>query len=178
MVNNETSNEAWQQLFEVEHLCRYYERVHASATRWQIIIRLATLILIAGAITAILELLPWANDISKVSLAALVAALTIVDAVLNFPKKAAVSHSLYVQCSQLRVDVMDLWLSVEDEAEDETDLRRRVRDLIRRKAVILVLEGAYDLIPDQKANVQTAKDASTVLSQRYDAGLPNIQEGT
>ena len=54
-------NELWQNLLDVNRMCRYYESVHSKNTFGHFFVRVTTLVLISGGVTAALDLIPG-ND--------------------------------------------------------------------------------------------------------------------
>ena len=167
MVSDRTRQEVWQELLDIDRTCRYYEAVHSSATQWHFFIRIATLLLIAGSITAILDLLPWFNSIITAIVAVLVTGLTVWDAVSGYPKKAAIAQAIHFQCSKLRVELRDLWLSVDDETVDEAEIRQQVRYLARTSKETENWAGFVDIDTNQKLNKKTTKAAYDTIADRY-----------
>ena len=176
MVNDQTRNELWQQLLDIDRNCRYYETVYSKATKKQFWTRVVTLIALAGSITAVLNLLPWGNDLVKTGLVALVTGLTVWDAVSNYPKKAAVAHVIHFQCAGLRVDIQDLWLSVDYESATEEDTRRRLRDLARRASEIENWAGFSDIEINGKLNRRTTEEAYAAVPDRYRGSVPGTSQ--
>ena len=166
MVSQQTRNELWQELYDIERSCRYYESMYTRTARAHFWIRLVTLLLIAGSITAIMGLLPF-SDLFKAVVVASVTSLTIWDAVSNYPKKAAVAHAIHFHCSRVRTDLRDLWLLVYDEAVDDGDMRERVRQLARMSQEAENWAGFSDIQVDGKLNEKTSEDARKVLESRY-----------
>ena len=176
MLSDRTRQEIWNELLDVDRACRYYEAVYARATKWHLIIRVAVLVALAGGIAAILDFLPGPTAVYQVVLAALIAALTVWEAVANYAKKAAVSHAIYIQFTKLRVQLRDLWLLVDDEVVDEADVRRRVRELALMSGETENWAGASDITPNAKLNERTQKDAFNIVSDRYKEQQPQVSE--
>ena len=167
MISDRTRLEVWNGLLDIDRVCRYYEVVHAKAARWHLYIRLAVLVSVAGGVAAILEFLPGPTGVYQVILVTSIAVLTIWEIVSNYAKKAAVAHAIYIQSSMLRVQLRELWLSVDDDSVDEADVRRRVRELALISGEVENWAGASDITPDEKLNKRTQNDAYAVVNDRY-----------
>ena len=170
MVEKHTRLAVWNALLDVERMCRYCEAAHSKATRYHFFIRLTTLLLITGSIAAILELPPAFNDLAKGLVVTAVAGLTIWDALANYSKKATVSQVIYAQCSKVRLDLRDLWLSVEGELLGAIEARQRLYTLSSRIEEATQWGGLVDLQIDRKTNEETTKGAYAVVKNRYDPG--------
>ena len=173
MISDPVRTELWQHLLDVDRMCRYYEAAYAKATRTHLLIRVSTLILITGGIAALLDLLPWPTPNTEIIFASMATVLTILDAVLNYSKRAAVAHAIYVSGTRLRVELRDLWLSVEDGMANDSEIRRRMLDLSYRYAELEGWAGANDLTPDKNLNEEITQDAYQVVRGRHDAGSEN-----
>ena len=170
MISPTARNELWQNLLDINRMCRYYESLHSINTRKHFVVRVATLVLITGGITAVLDVIPNVDGFVTKTLVALPAVvLTIWDALANYSKKAAVAHASMVQSAKLRAELQDIWLEAEDDDVDEAGIRRRARELSFTIAEIEGWAGANDLQVDQKLNERTAKDAYKVVAERYGA---------
>ena len=164
--------EVWHSLIEIDRHCRYYETVHSRAMFKHTLIRVLTLLLIAGVVTPIVDLIPIGNEIVRASLFSLATGLTIVDAIVNFNKKAATAHAIYVNCDRLRVEWRNLWLSVADSTTDVDTgkLQQQMLDLSYRTSEVKGWASASDFTPDGKLNEQTARDSYRVVEARYRVG--------
>ena len=176
MVTDQTRNELWNQLLDIDANCRYYEAVHSRTTTTHFVVRVITLVALAGSITAILNLLPWGNDLAKTLLVVLVTGLTVWDAVSNYPKKAAVAHLIHFQSVRVRSELRDLWFSVEDAAADEGDIRRRLRELIRMANEIETWAGFSDITVDVKLNRKTTDEADKVVADYHRGSVPGTPQ--
>ncbi len=87
MVSDQTKNELWQQLFDIERNCRYYESLYTRTARWHFGIRFGTLTLIVVGIFAIPDSWPWFHDWIKAVIAFFAVVLTIWDVVSNHSKR-------------------------------------------------------------------------------------------
>ena len=170
MVSDRTRQELWNQLLDIDRMCRYYEAQHNRATRLYVGIRLVTLIAIAGAVGSILDLIPGPTTVYQVLLAIGVALVTIWEAVFNYGKKSAVAQAIYVQAARIRIELRSLWLAVNDESDessDDRDVRKKVRTLAGLAQEIENWAGANDFATDSNLNKQTTKEAFNVVSDRY-----------
>ena len=164
--------EIWHNLLDIDRYCRYYEIAHARNTRYHLLLRGATLLLIAGVVTPIVGLIPTGpiDEFVRAGLFSLATGFTIWDAIVNFSKRAAIAHAIYINCDRLRVEWRNLWLSVEDSKDvDEAALQQKNLDLAYRSAEVKGWAGANDLVPDGKLNEKTAKDSYEVVATRHKA---------
>jgi hypothetical protein len=176
MVTDQTRNELWNQLLDIDANCRYYEAVYSRTTTTHFVVRVLTLVFLAGSITAVLNLLPWGNDLAKALLVVAVTALTVWDAVSNYPKKAAVAHLIHFQSVRVRSEMRDLWLSVEDGSADEDDIRRRLRELIRLANEIETWAGFSDITVNTKLNRKTTDEADKVVADYHRGSVPGTPQ--
>ena len=167
MISDRTRQEVWNELLDIDRMCRYYEEVHSKAARWHLIVRLAVLVAVAGGIGAILGLIPGPTAVYQVILATAIAILTVWEVVSNYAKRAATAHAIHVHSSILRVQLRELWLSVDDDSAEETNVRQRVRELAYMSGEVENWAGASDITLDEKLNERTSKDAYTVVRNRY-----------
>ena len=64
MINTQTRQQIWNEFFDIEGTCRYYEALHSRNARRHFWVRLLTLLFVAGAVTSILDALPWSNSLA------------------------------------------------------------------------------------------------------------------
>ena len=167
MINQQIRRQIWNEFFDIEGTCRYYEALHAKNTRCHFFVRLFTLLLVAGAITSILDVLPALSNVFAPIAIALATGLTIWDAVSNYQKKAAIAHIIHFQCSRLRIELRNLWLSVDDKSADEEWMRGELFRLSRLHKEVENWAGFSDITVDTKLNTRIANDAKKVLKDRY-----------
>ena len=172
MIADQTRNEVWQELLDIERRCRYYEVVHTRAVRWQLLIRSSSLLFLAVGPFAVMGAIPGPALVYQVVIAAAVAGLTILDFVLNLGKKAAVAQSIYTNCFMLRIPLKDLWLSVDNESSEDAVVRDRLRELSGMAGHAELLAGASDFTTDKKLNLKTTKEAYFVAQDRYTIRTP------
>ena len=169
MISDRTRQELWSELLDISRMCRYYEALQSRYTRWHVGLRFTTLVAIAVGIGGVLELLPGpAGFISGVT-AFGIALLTIWESVANYSKKAAVAHAIHFRCSQLEVDIRELWMSVDDDLplEGENEIRRDLRHLARMAKEVENWAGFSDIHTDYKLNEKTTRDAYDVAVKRH-----------
>lgn len=167
MVSDQTRSELWNQLLDINHNCRYYEALRSKAVRRHFTVRIVTLVALAGSITAVLNLLPWGNDLVKTLIVALVTGLTIWDAVSNYSKRAAVAHFVHSQSVKIRSEMNDLWLMAGDGSIEDDDMRQRMLELSRSFGEVENWVGMSDIETDVKLNRKTTKEADEDVADRY-----------
>ena len=167
MLLDSTRQEVWNEIRNVERNCRYYEIMHSRFTQRFFAIRLITLILIASGLSAMLDILPWANDIVKAIVIFGATGLTIWDAVSNYSKRASIAHVIHLHFARLRTEWRELWLSVDDESTDETAARHQIRDLFQRAVEVESWAGFSEMTVDKKLNIKTGLEADAIVKSRY-----------
>lgn len=171
LIEDRTRNELWGLFFDLERNCRYYEVIHARSTRWFVLLRILALVLLAGGVVSIWNLLPFRWDAAIVSsiLAVALAALTAVDFATNFPRKAAIALSIKISLAHLRADVERLWNAVDDRREGltEEELRNRLREFSLQWQELEGIAGSNDILTDDKLNRKTSQVARIILEERY-----------
>ena len=173
MISEQTQDEVWNGLLDIERTCRYYEAIQANATRCHFIIRVLTLTLIAGGITAILDLLTPYSSLVAATIVISITGLTIWDVVSNYPKKATMAHSIHLQAANARTEWRDLWLSMSNRDTEEAYVRKQVRTLTNQTAEVEHMAGYVDLYLNRKLNRRITKDADLVVSDRHRTNARN-----
>ena len=167
MISEPTRREAWVGLLEISRTCRYYEALHTRFTFKYQVLRFVTLAAISVGLAGVLGLIPGLSTVTNPIIAAIIAVLMILESVTNYSKKAAVAHAIYFRCSQLRVDVEELWDAIGDADARDEDVRFKLRVLARTVKEVENWSGFGDFSVDQKLNERTAQDAYDYAENRY-----------
>ena len=166
-VSEQTRNEVWQGFLDAARLGRYYAALSDRHRRNHQRIRFALLVAAAGGISAFLNLLPedfqWVTEIAS----ALVAVLVIWDLVSDDAKKAAILHTISVECGDLENQWRDLWSAVDQEDSNDVEIRSRIRKLVDRTLRVTGRAGDSDIREDPRLNRKSAEIAYKVMIDRY-----------
>ena len=121
-VSEQTRNEVWQGLPDAARLEGYYVALSDRHRRNHRRLRFALLVAAAGDISTFLNLLPedfqWIAEIASAPIVVFV----IRDLVSDDAKKAAILHTISVECGDLENQWRDSWSAV-DQASAETEAR-------------------------------------------------------
>lgn len=166
-VSDQTRNEVWQGFLDAARLGRYYSTLSDRHRRIHQLRRVALLVAAAGGVSAFLNLLPgdfrWIAEIAG----ALIAVVAIWDLVSDDAKKAAILHTIGVECGDLENQWHDLWSAVDQEDADEIEIRNRIRELADRELRVTARAGDSDIREDRRLNKKSAEIAYKVMTDRY-----------
>ena len=166
MATEPTRNEVWQDYLDAARLVRYYEALSDRYRRNHSILRFLLLGAAAGGVGALLDLLP---EITQLVAGGAVALLVAWDFVTDYAKKAAILHTIGVECSALEIEWRELWADVNERDLDDAEARRRNRELERRILIATGRSGYADVREDRELNEKCEKDAYRVMVERYAA---------
>ena len=166
-VSDQTRNEVWQGFLDAVRLERYYAALSDRHRRNHHVLRFALLVAAAGGVSAFLNLLPenfqWIAEFAG----GLIAVVVIWDLASDDAKKAAILHTISVECGDLENQWRDLWSAVDQEGSDEAEMRNRIRELADRALKVTARAGDSDIREDQRLNRKSAEVAYKVISDRY-----------
>ena len=104
----------------------------------------------------------------------LVAILVAWDFVADYAKKAAIVHTISLECSALESDWRELWHEVNDWEADDAQVRDKMRALNRKVLEVTGRAGTADIREDERLNEKCAESAYKVvgsaMSSRKRAG--------
>lgn len=166
-VSDQTRNEAWQGFLDAARLGRYYAALSDRHRRVHQFRRVALLVAAAGGVSTFLNLLPegfqWVAEFAG----ALIAVVVIWDLVSDDAKKAAILHTISIECGDLENQWRDLWSAVDQEDSDEAEVRNRIRKLGDKVLRVTARAGDSDIREDQRLNEKSAEIAYKVMTDRY-----------
>lgn len=166
-VSEQTRNEVWQGFLDAVRLGRYYAALSDRHRRHHQLLRFALLVAAAGVISTFLNLLPedfqWVAEIAS----ALIGVLVIWDLVSDDAKKAAILHSISIECGDLENRWRDLWAAVDQEDSGDVEIRNEIRKLADRTLRVTARAGDSDIREDQRLNRKSAEIAYKVMTDRY-----------
>lgn len=166
MVTDQTRNDVWQELLDAARLVRYYETLSDRYRRRHQGVRVVLLLAASSAIIALLALFPenlqqWVQLIAG----ALIASTVIWDFVFDYARKAAVLHTLSMECGMVEIELKALWDKMENIGDDEA--QRSNTHLARRMADVTGRAGQADIQEDLELNHKCAEAAYRVMEDQY-----------
>ena len=167
MVSPHIRQEVWNELLHINQNCRYYEAIHSRAVKTYFWLRVLTLGALALSLSVVVNLLPWGNDFGKVAVVVLVAGLTIWDAVSNYPKRAAIGNLVHFQFAMLRVEINDLWLSVNKESLNDDQVITKMSEIGRKTVELENWVGLSEIELDVKLNQKASDEADRDVADRF-----------
>ena len=166
-VSDQTRTEVWHGYLDAARLERYYAALsdrYRRSHKWR---QYVLLVAAAGVVTPLLNLLPpgihWIAEIAGV----MILALVVWDLVSDDAKKAAILHTISVECGELESQWRALWNDVDREDSVEADVRNRIRQLEDRGLRVTGRAGDADIQEDQRLNTESAGIAYKVMTDRY-----------
>ena len=166
MVTDQMRSIVWQEYLDAARLVRYYEALSDKYRRNHLIVRFLLLAAAASGIAALLDLLP---AIAQLLATALVALIVAWDFVSDYAKKAAVLHTISIECSELESEWQQLWTEINDDALSTVEVLHRNNRLSRRILGVTSWAGLADIREDQELNEKCAESAYRVMVDRYAA---------
>ena len=164
MVSESTRDMVWGDLSDAKRLARYYAALSDRYRRRQHILRFILFLSAASAIAAFVDVLPESFELVFGALMAIVLAI---DFVSDNAKKAAILHTISVECSRLGNSWEELWVAVDDVDSTDDHVRQRNRDLNDSLLTVTSGAGQSDIAEDQKLNRRSAERAYEVLGGQY-----------
>ena len=122
------------------------------------------LIAAAAGVATILDLLP---EDGQALAGGLVAILVAWDFVADYARKAAIVHTISVECSALESDWRELWHEVNGREADDAQIRDKMRALNRKVLEATGRAGTADIREDERLNEKCAESAYKVVRDRY-----------
>lgn len=162
MINEQTRNAVWQSLLDVARLVRYYEALSSHYMRYCVTIRLLLLTAATGGVAVLLNFLP---GIVQIVTGALVAFLVALDFALDYGKKAAVSNTISIECSEIEIEWESLWFKLENISDHEALQENML--LLQRLTKVTGRTGYVGIIDNQKLNKKCTKAAYTAMKAEY-----------
>ena len=166
MATEQTRNDVWRGLLEVARLVRYYEKPSDRQRRNRLVTPFLLLGAAGGGIAALLDLLPTNMQLLA---SGMIALLVVWDFVADYAKKAAILHTIGLECSALESEWRELWANVNEGDLNEDEARRGNQQLERRMLAVTGRAGYADVREDRKLNEKCEKAAYKVVAERYAA---------
>ena len=164
MVTEQTRNYVWQELLDAARLVRYYEALSDRHRRNHSRVRFLLLAAATGSIAALLDLIP---EITQLFTSAGVALLVAWDFVSDYAKKAAVLHTISLECSALEIEFQGLWLETDNPKASDNEIRSKGKQLERRMLEVTGWAGNADVREDSKLNEKCEVIANQIMVDKY-----------
>ncbi len=161
-------HEIWQGLLDAARLVRYYEALYNRYQRWHLIVRVVLLASATGVIGLLAGVLPdpWTH-VLQTTLGIVIVVVVIVDLVGRFAEKAAVLHTISVNCSRLDNEWHELWADCQEAESSTGDLARRNAELSRRLTEVTSAAGEAHILDNRRLNKRCWVEACRVEELRY-----------
>lgn len=161
-------NAVWQQLLDAERLSRYYGKLTDRHRTWQRIPRyLMGVSSVVGAAAIMFET-DWTANAVYLPAFLLVIAAVVWDFIHDHGDKAAILHSISVECSEYETELQDLWRSVDaEQPSKESHIRARLKDIESGMQRITSRAGYAGVKVDEKLNEKAQKEGFKVISDRF-----------
>ncbi len=164
VATEQTRNDVWQGFLDVARLVRYYEALSDRHRRNHLIVRFLLLVAAASGIATLLDLLP---PIMQLLASGVIALLVSWDFVADYAKKAAILHTVSLECSALEIEWRELWAGVNEHDLDDAEARRKNRQLEQRILEVTGRAGHADVREDRKLNEKCEEAAYKIMAERY-----------
>ena len=166
LVNQTTRNAIWQELLDVTRLVRYYDALSDKYRNKHFIVRLLLFLAASGEILTLLSLFPDNIEQSIGLLAGFfIAVLVAWDFVCDYAKKAAVLHTISIECSRLETEWKSLWNELGNMSDSEA--LQKNKDLAIRISEITGWAGQAGINEDPKLNQKCTMDTYNVIREKY-----------
>ena len=164
MTSERTRTEIWQGLWDAKRLCRYYSAIHQ---RYQTVDRVVIFLLLLSGTGAVATLSDMMPDWSQAVFGGAIAVLTILSAVGRYSARAAVAHSICLQCNELAVEWRTLLADVDSHQLDDADARDVLNLLDQKLDSVTARSGDVGLPINDKINKKSAEEAGKELEMSY-----------
>ena len=163
-------HEIWQGLLDAARLVRYYEALYNRYQRWHQIVRVVLLASATGVIGLLAGNLsdPWTYILQPI-LGIAIVLVVIVDLVGRFAEKAAVLHTISVNCSRLDNEWHELWADCQAGEASMDDLAHRNAELSQKQTEVTSAAGDAHILDSRRLNERCWVEACRVEELRYAA---------
>lgn len=166
MVSDTTRNAVWQELLDAARLARYYASLADRHRRKR---RIVQFLLMAAATSGIIGLLGLLPEFVQRAAVAAIAIVVAWDLFGDYAKKAAVLHTISIECNRIHSQWQNLWLEIDRPDLEDADALRQCEMLGRRLIEITGQAGLVGVDVDAKLNKTCAADTYKVMRERYAA---------
>ena len=166
MTSDRTRNEAWEALWDANRLSRYYLSLNQ---RYAFRDKVATVLLVVGGTGTLAPLfqLQWIPEWTQTVCGLMVASLAIWTAVVQYQNKAAISHSIAVECERLAEDCRTLFNKIDGYQVTDEVAQARTSELIQAMDQITSRSVYAGLTVDDKINELSGHAVNEELTSRY-----------
>ena len=161
MIKEETKDYAWSELLELDKHVRYYGELASRNQRKHSLLQF-TVFFLSMAVPALASV--YNPPLWVVLLGALATAGCVAwDYMNGHASKAAVLHSISVDCERLEVEQRELFHSINRDEIDEADARQRLTDLANRTIETVSRAGPARVTVDEALNAKCWEASNKVL---------------
>ena len=160
----ETRNEVWQCLLDIARCARYYHKKSSSMRKERNIFKYIISIVLIAIGTSIVS---YILDGWETALSTLIIVFVTWYLIANYEGRFAMLTVMFAEYQRLERDAEKLWRDVDDETFTDSQIQRGLDKLKEDMLFVdqLITMSAFEI--DDSLNEQCAKDAYTVLEQKF-----------
>lgn len=166
MVSDTTRNAVWQELLDAARLARYYASLADRHRKKRRAVQFLLMVAATSGIIGLLGLLPEFVQRAAVAAIAIVVAW---DFFGDYARKAAVLHTICIECNRLASQWQKLWLEIDRPDLEDADALRQCEMLGQRLIDVTGQAGLVGVTVDAKLNQTCAADTYKVMRERFAA---------
>ena len=164
MTSERTRTDIWQGLWDAKRMGRYYLAIEQ---RYQTVDRVVVALLLVSGTGSLVTLWRMMPDWSQAAFGVAIAALAIWSALGRYSAKAAMAHSICLQCDDLALDWRTLLADVDNHRLDDAAAREALNRLDEKMGHVTSRSGDVGLKINDKINKRSAEEAGKELELSY-----------
>ena len=164
MASEGVRHAVWNGLLDVNRQARYYGVQSGRYNTWST--RLTVVFAMVGS-ADVASVLAAADHRVGMALALLIGILAVVASVGDFAKKAAVLHSIGLECDHLASEWEELWVGTHSGKLSDSTALTRNQELIRRLIAATNRAGQSGVRENRKVNKKCWIEACMMLENKY-----------
>ena len=164
MTTASTRRVVWNGLLDVSRQVRYYGELSGHYSQWNT--RLLFGLIFGGSGEALL-ILSKAPAYLSILLALAIAAIAALAVAGDYAKKAAVAHSICLECSYLEMEWESLWNRIDSADFSDDSALKRDQELCQRLIAATSRAAPAGIDENRKLNEKCWAETCTVLEQQY-----------
>ena len=164
MTSERTRTDIWQGLWDAKRMGRYYLAIQQ---RYQTADRVVVALLLVSGTGSVATLWNMMPDWSQAAFGMAIATVTIWSALGKYSTKAAVAHSICLQCNDLAVEWRALLADVDSHRLDDAEAREAFNRLDQKMNHVTARSGDVGLAINNKINEKSAEEAGKELELSY-----------
>ena len=89
------------------------------------------------------------------------------DFIANYGKKAAILHTICLECGAIENELRELWTDIDTNTANEDEIRASHKRLVQRLHNVTGWAGHADISVNNQMNEESEKFANSIMDQRY-----------